>query len=183
LYGGRGTNHLYGGTGVGAAGTPGDTYHLTGGSNQDYIHIAVGDSKFQLAGHVPTGFDRVYGFDKSLDKIDLPSAAIMGSTGFVNVPENKDIGIFGGHRISNGVVTLKTDTGATIVIDTLTEVKQAYAYMLLNCTSTQLNKAAVLHVNYQGSHDIVFESHGSASNTTTVDLVGTNITNLNGIIV
>jgi hypothetical protein len=164
LYGFAGKNTLIGGTGY-------DTYRLTAGiNNADTIRINAGDSPMSIVNHLGIRPDTVYGLDK-YDKFDLPSAALIGNTS-VNTAAKLDTAHIGAYSVSNGIITLKTNAGAAVNINSLALVKEAYHYLQQACLPAHLNHAAVLPVNYQGTHDLLFEAQ-STTNVTLVDIVGT----------
>jgi hypothetical protein len=182
LVGGTGTNHLRGGAGggSGAGSAPGDFYTLTpGGANPDTIHIAMGDSPFQLVGSgfskTPTGFDRVPGFDTH-DKLALPSSAIMDNTG--GLINGVNFGTISQHSISGGVIKFYNNSGSQLSISESnsafgSSAGNAYKYLVVNCLPVNLDKAGAFATT---GHTIVIEDH-SAGGITVVDLVGTSAIN------
>lgn len=160
---------------------------LTGGTGRDTFAFATGDSPFQRVAGIPVGHDTITDFNRGQgDRIDLPVATLMANQTVTNaIP----VGIYDGYRIAAGKITL-TDGGVAATIDTLAEVKDAYRFLAVNVLPTHINRAGVLHVEYQGGvgltggHDIVIESTSILpSGATVIDLVGSNLANLTGLII
>jgi Ca2+-binding RTX toxin-like protein len=172
INGGGGNDTIVGGLGADV---------LTGGTGRDIFKFATGDSPFQLSGGIPVGQDTITDFGSG-DRIDLPVATLMGNQNVANALFH--VGNYDGYKITTeGKITL-THLGANAAINTLAEVKQAYAFLGLNVLPTHINKAGVFHVNYSGGHDIVIESTSlSSSGATVIDLVGSNLNSLSGLII
>lgn len=196
LVGGRGTNHLWGGGGKSSANIHQDNYYLTqGGQNVDYIHVAKGDSAFQLnALKIPINFDRVYGADK-YDKFDLPSHQIMGNA-HVNPVPAKDSLFFDAFTIKNGIISLQDHQGKTVKIDSVFLAGEAYKFIIKNCLPINMDKAVAIKVdvtfppvkynNYSSydhnpnpTHTVLLEAHSGPNggeSITAIDILG-NLTN------
>lgn len=191
LYGGKGHNDLTGGGGTDTSLTNSnqDNYFLTSGKgNSDTIHIAKGDSAFQLDKTLtPINFDRVFGMDK-FDKIDLPSDKIMKDA-HVNPAHAKDTAHFDSFTIKDGVITLQDSHHHTVNINSVALAGEAYHFIIQNCLPVNLDKAVALvvnvnypmplapsyHHNYANTHTVLLEAHSGtagAESITAVDIVG-----------
>jgi Ca2+-binding RTX toxin-like protein len=159
LYGGPGHNDLYGGGGTSSQNVNQDTYYLTGGAaNPDVVHIAKGDSTFQLdATKTPINYDLAYGFDK-YDKLDLDSGTIMPNTvvGHAAHP----YGALAGFKINQGVITLQDSQGHNVNINSVFLAGLAYKFLVANCLPINVDKAVSLLVNINDKNWHGFGGHG-----------------------